>query len=142
MASRSDPYRNIRFRVEIDGVQLAGFTEVAIGETTTDVIDYREGSDPPHVRKLPGLRKFGNVTLKRGFTESLELWNWFASVGQGPARKHLAIVVLDEAGADKARFVVTNAWPIKYQPSDLKACADDVLFETLVMTNEGVERVA
>jgi len=54
-AVRSDPYRNFRFRVEIDGIVAAGFSEVQIGETLTDVIDYREGNEPAHVRKLSGL---------------------------------------------------------------------------------------
>src|SRR5436305_462112 len=99
MSTRHDPLRNFRSRVEVDGLLSAGFEEVAIGETTTAAIVYREGSDPAHVRKLPGLRKFGDITLKRGVTESLELWNWFASLGQGPdsaARRNLVVVVLDE----------------------------------------------
>ncbi len=74
-AVRSDPYRNFRFRVEIDGIVAAGFSEVQIGETVTEVIDYREGNEPFHVRKLPGLHKFGNVTLTRGMTASMELVN-------------------------------------------------------------------
>src|SRR5437588_11968882 len=63
--ARHDPLRNFRFRVEIDGIAIAGFSEAAIGATTTDVIDYREGNEPAHVRKLPGLTKSGNVTLTR-----------------------------------------------------------------------------
>ena len=59
--SRHDPLRGLRFRVEIDGIAAAAFSEVEIGETATDVIDYREGTDPMHVRKLPGLTRFGNI---------------------------------------------------------------------------------
>jgi phage tail-like protein len=65
-AVRSDPYRNFRFRVEIDGILAAGFSEVQIGESVTEVIDYREGNEPAHVRKLPGLQKFGIVTRDEG----------------------------------------------------------------------------
>jgi len=66
--ARNDPLRNFRFRLEIDGIQQAGFSDVAIAETTTDSIDYREGNEPTHVRKLSGLNKYGNITLKYGFT--------------------------------------------------------------------------
>jgi phage tail-like protein len=141
---RQDPYRNFRFRIEIDGIQTAGFSEVSIGPTTTDVVDYREGTDPTHVRKLSGLTKYGNVTLKRGVTGSLELFNWHKQIMSGQLaanRKTVVIVVQDEAGVDKARYVVSEAWPIKYDAGDLNAKGNDVFIETLELVNEGVERV-
>ncbi len=109
---RNDPIRNFRFRLEIDGLQAAAFSEAAIGETTTEAIDYREGTDPMHVRKLSGLTKFANITLKRGITDSLDIWNWHKEILAGQIqsnRKQVIIVAQDEAGADKARFVVTEA---------------------------------
>jgi phage tail-like protein len=81
--ARQDPLRNFRYRLEIDNLTIAGFSEVLIGETTVDAVDYREGTDPPHVRKLSGLTKYGNVTLKRGMTTSLDLWQWFEQVMNG-----------------------------------------------------------
>lgn len=143
--ARHDPLRNFRFRLEIDGIQTAGFSEVAIGETITDVIDYREGTDPARVRKLSGLTRYGNVTLKHGVTLSLDLFNWHWQIvnGQlGANRKTVAIIVQDEAGADGARFVVSDAWPAKYVVGDLNARGNDVFIETLELANEGIERVA
>jgi phage tail-like protein len=143
--ARQDPLTNFRYRLEIDGLTIAGFSEVSIGETTVDVVDYREGNDPPHVRKLAGLRKYGNITLKRGMTNSLELYEWLRQVSNGQismARKTMAIVVADETGADKARFMVTDAWPMKYALSDLDATGNEVLIETLELVNEGIERIA
>ncbi len=143
--ARHDPLRNFRFRLEISGLQTAGFSAVSIGPTTTDVIDYREGTDPSHVRKLSGLTKYGNVTLKNGVTTSLELYNWHKQIVNGQlatSRKQVAIVVQDEAGTDIARYVVSEAWPIKYDPGDLNATGNDVFIETLELVNEGVERVA
>jgi phage tail-like protein len=142
--ARHDPIRNFRFRVEIDGLQAAGFSEVLIGATTTDVIDYREGTDPPHVRKLSGLTKYGNITLKSGVTSSLELYNWHRQVVSGElvnARKQVVITVADESGNDQARFVVSEAWPVKYDPSDLNAKGSEVFIELLELANEGIERV-
>ena len=143
--ARHDPLRNFRFRLEISGIQTAGFSAVSIGPTTTDVIDYREGTDPSHVRKLSGLTRYGNVTLKNGVTTSLELYNWHKQIVSGQlatSRKQVAIVVQDEAGTDVARYVVSEAWPIKYDPGDLNATGNDVFIETLELVNEGVERVA
>ncbi len=143
--ARQDPLRNFRYRLEIDNLAVAGFSEVGIGATTTDVIDYREGTDPPHVRKLSGLTRYGNITLKRGVTDSLELFNWHRQVvnGQlGASRRNVVIVVADEAGQDQARFVVSQAWPVKYDPSDLNAKGNEVLIELLELVNEGIERSA
>ena len=95
------------------------------------------------MRKLPGLTKFGNVTLKRGITDSMDIYNWHKDIVAGKIhRETVAIVVIDEAGADKARFEIADAWPSKYDPMDLNAKGNDVAIETLELVNEGVQRVA
>jgi phage tail-like protein len=145
--ARNDPLRNFRYRLEIDSITQAGFSEVAIAETTVEAIDYREGTDPPHVRKLSGLTKYGNITLKSGVTvgaNALDLFKWHADVSAGQVkdkRKRVVIVVQDEEGSDRARFVVSEAWPVKYDPSDLNAKGNEVMIELLELANEGVERV-
>ena len=146
--ARNDPLRNFRYRLEIDSITQAGFSEVVIAETTIDAVDYREGTDPPHVRKLSGLTKYGNITLKWGLSvggSALDLFKWHADVSAGQIKKqrrNVVIVVQDEAGADAARFVITDAWPVKYDPSDLNAKGNEVMIELLELANEGIERVA
>jgi phage tail-like protein len=145
--TRIDPLRNFRFRLEIDGITQAGFSEVLIADTTVEAVDYRLGTDPPHMRKLSGLTKYGNITLKWGMTigaNALDLYKWHADVSAGHVkdkRKTVAIVALDEAGEDAARFVVNNAWPVKYDPSDYNAKGNDVAIELMELTHEGYERV-
>jgi phage tail-like protein len=142
--ARKDPLRNFRFRLEIDGIQQAAFSEVAIGENTTDAVEYRDGTEPPHTRKLSGLTKYGNVTLKWGVTDSREIAVWHEAIVAGQIqsnRKQVAIIVQDEAGADKARFVISEAWPSKYQVSGLNGKGNEVLIETVELVNEGIERV-
>lgn len=148
MAPRIDPVRNFRFQLEIDSITRAGFSEVMIAETTIEAIDYREGTDPPHVRKLSGLTKYGSITLKAGMTtdaNALELFKWHADVSSGlisERRRNIAVRVLDESGkTETARFVITDAWPIKYDPSDLNGKGNEVLIELLEFANEGIERV-
>jgi phage tail-like protein len=145
--ARIDPLRNFRYRLEIDSITQAGFSEVMIAETTIDAVDYREGSDPPHVRKLSGLTKYGNITLKWGLTvggTAMDLFRWHADVSAGQVkdkRKKVVIVVQDEAGQDAARWVVSDAWPVKYDPGDMKGTGNEVLIELLELVNEGIERV-
>jgi phage tail-like protein len=143
--ARNDPLRNFRFRLEIDQITQGYFSEVNIGDSSTDPIDYREGTDPTHVRKLSGLTKYGNITLKWGVTDSVELYEWHKAVlaaGALDNRKTVKIVVIDEAGADKASFLVSEAWPTKYDPSDLIGKGNEVFIELLELVNEGIERTA
>src|SRR6478735_11179381 len=94
---RNDPYAAFNFIVEIDGNTAAGFSEVSGLESDSDVIEYRNGNEGITKRKLPGLNKFSNITLKRGFTKDLDLWKWRKSVMDGnPDRRTGAIVLLNE----------------------------------------------
>lgn len=145
MAGRKDPYRNFRFLVEIDGIVQAGFSEVTVPDTSTDVVEYREGNEEPRLRKLSGLNKFGNLTLKWGTTDSLEFFNWRKLVMQGKmkdARKNIAVILMDEEGNPAGRWEFENAWPSKYDPADLNAKGNDVAIETVEITHEGMKRVS
>jgi phage tail-like protein len=136
-----DPLRNFRFRVEIDGITDAGFTEVTGFDSTSDVIEYREGNDPPHVRKLPGLTKTGDITLKWGLTDDMRLFDWRQEIIDGLiTRKTVYIIVLDETGDEQARWQCDNAWPSKLDPTDLNAKGNDVAINTLTISCEEVRR--
>jgi phage tail-like protein len=138
---RIDPYRGFNFLVEIDGLTLAGFQEVSGLDSSTDPVDYREGSDPNHVRKLPGLNKYSAITLKRGITDSDELWKWRQSVIDGKTvRKTGAIILLDEARQEKLRWNFDKAWPSKWTGPALNATSTAVAIETLEITHEELTR--
>ena len=140
---RRDPFKNHRFLVEIDGITQAGFREVAIPESAQDPVDYRNGNEPPTVRKLPGLVKYGNVSLKWGVTDSLDLYTWRKQVEDGKvgkARKNMAIVLLNDEGQESARWEFTAAWPTKYDAPDLNATANEIAIETLEIAHEGLKR--
>ena len=145
MARVDDPYRNFRFRVEIDGIDQGGFREVTVADSTQDPIEYREGTELPTVRKVPGLIKYGNVTLKWGITDSMALYEWRKAVEDGKTkdnRKNMAVIVIDEEGNEKSRWNFSNAWPSKYDPADLNATANEIAIETLEIVHEKMERVS
>ena len=142
----NDPLRNFRYRLEIDGIVQAGFSEVAIGDASNDPIEYREGNEITTVRKLKGLNKYGNITLKWGLTDSIELSNWHRMVvddatALAGARRTVVIRVQDETGADKAAYEITRAWPTKYNPTDLNGKGNEVAIESLELANEGIRRI-
>lgn len=139
--SRVDPYRGFNFLVEIDGITQAGFQEVTGLDASTPSVDYREGTDPNHVRKLSGLNTYSPIGLKKGITDSDEFWKWRETVINGKTeRKNGSIVLLDEAGAEKIRWNFTNAWPSKWTGPALNSTSASVAVEALELTHEEVKR--
>ena len=109
MPGRADPYRNFNFRVEIDGIQMAGFSECSGLNTEVAVIEYREGDDKTGIRKLPGLAKFGDVVLKRGITKSNEFQSWLRNIINGvPDRRTGFVILMDADRTEVARWKFSN----------------------------------
>ena len=142
MARRAtDPFASFNFKLEIEGITVAGFSEVTGLNQESNVIDYREGQEPITPRKLPGLNKFGNITLKRGISPDLSVYNWRKTVTDGDIeRRNASIVLHNEKHEEVVRWNLVNAWISKYVGPDLKANANEVAIESVELTHEGVER--
>lgn len=143
---RQDPLRNFRYRLEIDSLDQAGFSEVTMGDLSTDPIEYREGDEITTVRKLNGLNKYANIVLKWGITDSTELADWHQMIVDDTTklddvRKTVVVRVQNEAGEEKAAFEIVRAWPCKYDPSDLNATGNEAAIDTLELCNEGIRRI-
>ena len=137
---RIDPYAQFNFLIEIDNLTRAGFTECSGLTTEQDVIDYREGSEDTIVRKIPGLRKIANITLKRGFTQDRELWEWRKTTIDGRTERRAgAIVLLDEAREEVLRFNFREGWVCKWEGPQLNASTNEVAIESLEICHEGLE---
>ncbi|NUO82505.1 phage tail protein [candidate division KSB1 bacterium] len=142
-ARKNDPYRNFRFRLEIDSITQAGFSECSGFGSELDAIDYREGNEVTNVRKLSGLTKYSNVTLKWGITDNMDLYKWHKDAIAGKIqRKNGSVIGQDEEGNDTVRWNFKEAWPSKYDPPDFNAKGNEVAIETLELVCEGVERVS
>ncbi len=140
---RVDPFRGFNFRVEIDNVGVAFFSEVSGLTFTIDTVDYRHGEFKfDHVTKLTGLRKVSNITLKRGYTTSLELWQWYLDVLNGISpRRSGAIILCDEDHADQIRWEFKESFICKYEGPAMKASANEVAIESIEICAERVELV-
>lgn len=138
---RIDPYANFNFLVEIDGIAKAGFQEVSGLGAEVDVIEYREGgNNPGAVRKFPGLIKYSNVVLKRGFTQDRSLWNWFKAVLDGNVQRASgSVILLDSARNPVLRWNFREGWPCKWEGPCLNGQTSETAIETLVVAHEGIE---
>jgi phage tail-like protein len=138
---RDDPYKAFNFLVEIDGVALAGFSEVSGLESETAVIEYRVGGEPNRVRKLPGLTKYANIVLKRGVTQNAELWDWRKTVEDGNVdRRNGSIILLDDSRTPVVRWNFFEGWIAKWQGPALNASGDEVAIERIEIAHERLER--
>jgi phage tail-like protein len=141
--NRTDPLHVGNFVVEIPGVSAASFSEVSGLEASIDVVDYRAGDDPEGTpKKLQGLRKFTDITLKRGLTSDLSLWTWFQNGVTGSvARVDLTISLRDQNEVPVLTWRARNAWPRKWSGPILNAGSSEVAIETLEICHEGIELV-
>lgn len=140
--NRIDPFGQFNFIIEIDGLTRGGFTEVSGLTSSQEVIDYREGSDPTVLRKLPALTTFENIVLKRGFTADAELWLWRKTTLDGATeRRSGSIVLLDEARAEALRFNFREGWICKWEGPQLNSTTNEVAVEAIEICHEGLEMV-
>ena len=126
-------------RTQSRGVR-AGFAEVLGLDVSVEVIEYRNGNEPIHVRKLPGLTKYSDVTLKRGVTGDLAFWEWIrTAMNRRVERRNVVVRLLDEAREPVLQWRLRRAWPCKYEGPSLGAKAGEIAMETLVISHEGLE---
>jgi len=143
---RDDPYAGYNFEVVVNGVSDDGtavrgsFAEASGLEVTIDPIEYRNGSEDITVRKIPGLKKFSNITLKRGVIGDLAFWNWIVEGMNGLVRRtEGSVLLLDENRREVMRWNFKRGWPSKWTGPGLNAKNNEIAMETLEICHEGLE---
>ena len=135
------PYGKFRYKVEIDGMEAGGFSEVSGFNASIEMIEYREGDMVQTSLKIPGLKKYDNITLKQGVTSSKVLYDWIIAGVNGPVdRKTITISLLDDEENTAASWQVINAWPVKYTAPDFNAKSSEIAIESLEIAHEGMTR--
>ncbi len=147
MAINVYPFKKYNYRVEIDSIDVAAFSEVSGFDASVDVIEYREGTEAINSpRKMPGLTKYGNVTLKWGMTENLSFYEWVSGISSGTKAtaedrvQDITIYLQDDAHNDIASWTLVNAWPCKYTAPDFNASSSEIAFESVELAFEEMRR--
>lgn len=134
------PLTTFHFIVNWGGVRI-GFTEVTGLDIQTEVISYREGSSPDYQYiKMPGMKRNGNITLKRGLVKGdNDFFNWYNTILlNNVERRDITISLLNEKHEPAVTWRVRNAFPVKVSGPELKAGANEIAIETLEITHEGL----
>jgi phage tail-like protein len=139
-----DPYASFRFVVEINNIQVAGFSDCTGLQMEVKAFEYKEGGRNNTILKFPEHASYGNVTLKRGLTDSTVMIDWQLDVAAGsfntrPRRTRFAIILKDEKGDDVKRWNLVRAYPVKWTGPDLKANSSEIAVESLEIAHEGIQ---
>ncbi len=130
-----------RFAVTVDGFDVAHVSEVSGIDISLEVHEYREGSFPEnYVRKIPGIRKFGNITLKGGVVA--DNYSFFQWIEQNPPEaKNVTIEARDyDMTTVLAAWNLEGAFPVKYTGPDFNGTNSEIAFESLELAVEKIAR--
>jgi phage tail-like protein len=136
------PLPKFYFRVKVDAdLAEATFQEVSGLDVEAQIIEYRHGDSPDFSTiKMPGIKKYGNITLKKGiFKGDNKFWDWFNQIKLNTIKRQaVTISLLDENGDPTMVWTLKNAWPTKITGTDMKSDGNEVAVETLEIAHEGL----
>ncbi len=144
MANR-DPLVGFHYAVEVQGVVTGYFTECSGIGSEHELIEHKivDEKGRESILKVPGRLKWQDVTLKRGITDNLDIWDWREQVVEGKvddARRNGSIVMFNQALDEVARWNFENGWPLKVSGPSMKSDSNEFGIEELVITHEGLYR--
>jgi len=147
MRERAERLLNFRFLVEIGGVIKGGFSDVSGLEQEIETEEFREGGND-FIHYLPKGFRHGRLTLKRGMTDSDDLWEWYRQTAdslkyplQGLSRRDIYVIMLDETGGEQWRFCFKEACPVKWSGPQLSGMGRETAVETVEFIHRGFVKV-
>lgn len=154
-SQKLDPLRNFKFIMQIpDFSGSTGWSRISGLKESTEVVEYREGTDHASPRKLFGQTTYDPITCERGITTDFDLLQWRSQVkeathgsfgqnegtlgGEANIRQDVEIRALEYHGRKGVLWVADNAWPSSMEFGELGGDGNDVLLETMEMVHEGL----
>ena len=142
--AQGTPWPMPKFRVSVDWGTVQtdiAFQEVSGLEAETQVIEYRDSNSKIFSTvKMPGIAKFGNVTMKRGiFANDNLFWTWYNQIKMNTIQRQTVVIkLLDQNGGTVVTWTLNNAWPTKISGTDLKSDGNEVAIDTIEIVHEGL----
>lgn len=144
-ARDTDPLVGFHFQLDISGAVTGFFTEVSGVGSEHEIVEHKvqtKGAD--FVQKIPGRLKWGDITLKRGITAVMDVWEWRKKVENGDivgARKNGSIIMMDQTLTPIAQWDFVNGWPSKVTGPSLQSDSNSYGVEEMTIVHEGIVRV-
>jgi phage tail-like protein len=143
---REDPGVSYLFALDVQGVIKGYFTECSGIGSETEIAEQKVVNDKgiQVVLKVPGRLKWGDITLKRGLTSKMDLWDWRKQIEDGVvkgARKNGSIIMFNQELKPMAKWDFKNAWPSKISGPTPKSDGNDISLEEITIVHEYITRV-
>jgi phage tail-like protein len=144
--TQKDPLVSAWFGLEFQGEVTGAFRECTGLGSENEVVEYKASGPKGEqvIKKVPGRLKWNNISLKRGITDSMDMWKWRKLVEEGKmtdARKNGTVTMFNQKGDPVAKWNFVNAWPSKLSGPTANAANNEAAIEELEITHEGYERV-
>ena len=144
-AVQGDPLVGFNFGIEVEGIISGFFTECSGLGSENEVVEHKVvgKGGKEIIRKIPGRLKWGDVTLKRGITGSMDFWEWRKMVEDGKvtnARKNGSIIMYDQEGEEVARWNFERGWPSKISGPSVKTDSNEIVVEEMTIVHEYIKR--
>lgn len=145
LPDREDPLIDYRFGLEIEGRLVAYFTSVSGMGSESEVVEHKIVSETGQIIQLiPGQVSWTPITLSRGLTSNLDVWEWRQAVVDGRMEEvhtNCSIVVYDAANQEVARWNLKNAWPSAVSAPAAEDESTEYMVESITIVHEGMQRV-
>ena len=136
---RKDPHLSFNFMIEIEGISSASFAECTGLSAEVEFYEYREGGVNGYMHRFAGAAKYPPLVLRRGMTNSDELWKWHQQVAGGKVvRKNGTIHLLNMRGESIRHWNFVRAYPVRWTGPELRAASSNVAFESIELAHEGL----
>lgn len=144
--TQKDPLVAAYFAVDFQGGVVGAFRECTGLGSKSKVVEYRATDEKgrPILIREPGTMEYNDIVLKRGITESMDMWQWRKQVEDGDisaARRNGTITLYNQKGEAVARWDITACWPCELIGPNYDAKTNEVAVEELKLTHQGYRRV-
>jgi phage tail-like protein len=136
------PLPKFYFSVDLGDLKNVAFQEVSGMDKEVQPLEYRHSNSKLFSPiKMPGMVKFGNVTMKRGvFVKDNTFWDWMNETKMNVIpRREVIIRLLDEEGKKTMQWTLRNAFPTKISSTDLKSEGSEVAIDSIEIAYEELE---
>lgn len=142
--SETDLFLSCSFWIEVQGVVIAEFSDCSGLSVETEVMEFAEGGRNDLVYKLPVRTRFSNITLKRGWTTSQDLWTWYQEVVGGRIQPRDCSIVMcalrgQNPGTEIGRINIFQAYPVSWRSSELSSETQSMAVESLELAHMGFQ---
>jgi len=139
MTEQMYPFTPHFFKIELDGITIASFSEVSGIGSEIEVEDFNEGGVNEFVYKILKRIRYNNIVLKKGITDNTELYDWYVKTSEGTIEgRNMGITLFDHKENEVKRWNFKNAYPVKWSSSDLNSQATSIFIESIEIVHQGL----